>query len=474
MDLQKFVDSYVTMSCIISVRTFPDGHYGDIRLVCANKAYIDTIEDPENIAYSEMLNNKFVPDSPYEIYIPKDLNFEDACYRCAVLKKPFHTYIHPERYNFWLDTYIMPLTFDEGDRHYCIYSQEITPCASTRRMSNLDAGVAESVLQTCIKLHDGSDFNQTMDEIVKDLCKQCEADKVCLILTDMKERTFSILSEAAGSPVADYSVEDYLRSRYEDFFDIIETWDQAIAGSTCLIIQNERDMEVLYERDPVWAASMQEVDVHTIVLFPLVYNHETLGYIWAINFKAENTMRIRALLELATFFIASEIANQKLLDQMKMMSWSDMLTGVNNRNAMNLRVDSIVNGEEELPDETAVIYTDINGLKQVNDNGGHADGDRMLKKAANILKDVFPDGDIYRAGGDEFMVLVTGVPEHIIEERIEKLKVYRSDKADVSFSVGYFCSCGKTDIRHAMTMADKRMYDDKQRYYQDHPYRKRR
>ena len=66
--------------------------------------------------------------------------------------------------------------------------------------------------------------------------------------------------------------------------------------------------------------------------------------------------------------------------------------------------------EPILPDNTAVLFADLNGLKQTNDNGGYANGDRLLKKAANILKEVFPDGDIYRAGGDEFMVRITGIP----------------------------------------------------------------
>lgn len=115
MDLQQLADSFEPMTCIMSVQVFDDGHYGNIRIVCGNKPYIDSIENPDNIAFSGMLKNKFIPDSPYERYIPKDLNFEDDCYRCAVLKKPFHTYIHPERYAFWVDMYMMPIAADKDD-----------------------------------------------------------------------------------------------------------------------------------------------------------------------------------------------------------------------------------------------------------------------------------------------------------------------------------------------------------------------
>ncbi|MCH5272430.1 MAG: GGDEF domain-containing protein, partial [Lachnospiraceae bacterium] len=86
MDFQSFVDKFESMACIISVEKFSDGHYGNIRLVTGNEAYIKSIENKDIISSTQMLKNKFIPNSPYEDYIPKDLNFEDACYRCAILK----------------------------------------------------------------------------------------------------------------------------------------------------------------------------------------------------------------------------------------------------------------------------------------------------------------------------------------------------------------------------------------------------
>ena len=43
MDFKTFVDGFKTMTCIISVEKFPDGSYGNIRIVTGNKAYIDSI-----------------------------------------------------------------------------------------------------------------------------------------------------------------------------------------------------------------------------------------------------------------------------------------------------------------------------------------------------------------------------------------------------------------------------------------------
>ena len=469
MDLQQLVDSYEPMSCIMSIRVFPDGHYGNIRIVCGNKPYVDSIEDPNNLAYSGMLDNKFIPDSPYERYIPKDLNFEDACYNCGVLKRPFHTYIHPQRYSFWVDMYMMPLAADKDDTFYFVYSQSLTPEADTDYMSDTDAAISRSVLETCIKLSGTKGFKNTMDDVVDDIMEHCDADKVCLILTDMQRRSFSVLSEAAGSPEADYSVEEYLRSKYDDFFDIIETWEATIAGSTCLIIQNESDMSVLNERNPRWCKTLKEAGVKTIVLYPLRYNNELLGYIWALNFNTDNTQKIRAILESSSYFIASEIFNHRLMDQLRIMGSYDMLTGVKNRNAMNQRVDAIIAGKEELPDKNAVFFVDLNGLKHINDNKGHDNGDVALKKSADILKQVVPDDDIFRAGGDEFMVLATDITDEEIAERLSQLDKYRSNPEDVCFSFGH-CQFGKDkDIRVAMSTADRMMYEDKNVFYERFP-----
>ena len=150
-----------------------------------------------------------------------------------------------------------------------------------------------------------------------------------------------------------------------------------------------------------------------------------------------------------------------------------MLTGVKNRNAMNQKVDTIVKSEEKLPANSAVLFADLNGLKQTNDNSGHANGDILLQKAAEVLMDFFPESDIFRAGGDEFMVLATDITEDELNDKLKKLESYQLDAEDVSFALGCCYSDGDVDIRQAMGIADKRMYKNKKLYYEQFPERKR-
>ena len=159
-----------------------------------------------------------------------------------------------------------------------------------------------------------------------------------------------------------------------------------------------------------------------------------------------------------------------MLMQLERISYTDLLTGIMNRNSMNNRVTGIVDGEP-VSKPYAVIFADLNGLKRVNDEDGHSAGDLLLKKAGIVLQEVFVDDEVYRAGGDEFMVLVHGDRESF-DRKIEKLRAMTSDPDNVCFSFGYCFNDSDIDIRDAMRIADEEMYKDKAKYYSEHPERK--
>ena len=469
MDYQKFVDGFELTTCIISVEKFPDGSYGNIRIVAGNKPYIDSIENPYNGAAAHMLNNKFIPGSPYEKYIPKDLNFEQTCYRCAFMKKPVHTYLKPDRFECWINQYIMPVESDEPNIGYCSYTLDITMEADTGIMTNLSASTASSVLETCIKLRGTNDFGKAINDVIGDICDLCGAKLCTLLLMDDDEKTCSVLAAAnrfEPSVRHEFKIDD-------SFYSVASTWEETIAGSNCLIIQSEQDMKILEERNKQWYDSLVSAGLNTLVLFPLRHGDKTLGYIYALNFDPARAQKIKETLELTTYFIASEIANHQLLRQLAVLSSMDLLTGIFNRNAMNGRVDRLVSGEEVPPKEYGVIFADLNGLKAVNDIEGHIAGDTLLRNAAEKLKSLFGDCDIYRAGGDEFMILALKTPEEELERRIGMLRKDAEDPEKISFALGLYYERSGGDIRDAMRLSDEKMYEDKEAYYKKYPERKR-
>ena len=82
----------------------------------------------------------------------------------------------------------------------------------------------------------------------------------------------------------------------------------------------------------------------------------------------------------------------------------------------------------------------MNGLKFINDHQGHEAGDLLLKNAAIILQNTFAGGEIYRAGGDEFFILVPGADEKELQAKIAEIKNRSRLFDNVSFAAGSFPS----------------------------------
>ena len=469
MELQKFVDQFKPMTCILSVERKKGGGYGTIRIVTGNKAYIDSIEDPMHMSSSEMLDNKFIPNSEYTKYIPKDRNFEELICRVALDGHPVHSYARPERYSFWINVFAMPIESDDPDMGYCSYSMELTVNHESELMANVSADTSSRVLTTCVKLRDPGDIKDNFKAVVEDLREICGSDHCCILITEKERRRCMVLAEAIREGSGLLPMDTYLD---EGFFAITESWKDTIAGSTCYIARDRAELEHLKDTNPLWYGSLKGAGVQSIVLYPLKYNNETMGYIWAINFDVENTVKIEETLELSSFFIASEIANFRLVEKLKVMSSVDLLTGVKNRNAMNTRVDDIVSGSHK-HEPVGVIFTDINGLKYTNDHEGHNAGDQLIKNAAAALQKECADMEIYRAGGDEFMIIVSDMDENGFNDLLARLRSYSESSGLVSFAVGGCYAGGKLDIRKAMHIADEQMYVDKQRYYEKYPDRHR-
>ena len=460
MDFDKIIEGYTNKACIISVERFEDGTYGNIRLAAGNKAHCD---DMLNV-----MHRPFIPDSPYEEYLPQNKNFEDYCYRSAFLGESLHTYVSVPQIGLWLNMYLHSLASDKENTGYCVYIYDVSPNADSEKQANLSADTSAAVLKTCIKLRGAGDIRQTFREVIEDIRGICDSDHCCILLTDPAARSCMNLCESLKPGCGLLPMDTYLG---EEFYSITETWKDTLGSSTCVIIKDQHDMDWLRSINPIWHGSLTSAGAKSIVMFPLKYNNETLGYMWAINFNVENVVKIKETLELTTFFIASEIANYQLLNKLEVLSSTDMLTGVMNRNEMNNYVESL--SSDSSGKTAGVIFADLNGLKAVNDGDGHTAGDALLKNAANALREVFAVHEIFRAGGDEFVVILTDVTEEELNGKSEKLRQVAENYEKLVFAVGSAYEDDVRKVRLALHNADERMYADKKCYYELHPEKKR-
>lgn len=453
MDFENILSHHRAKACVVSVEMFPDGTFGNIRVVAGNQAHCADIE--------AITHHPFVPGCPYEMCFPKNQNFEDHCYHCIHEGKPLHAYVNLYMMGLWLNMFLLPLESDSENIGYCLYCYDVAPKADSSAMADLSAETASDVLKACIKLRGSSDIKQAFQEVVADIGELCGSEHCCILLTDTKKRKCSIFAESLREGSNLFPMSHYI----DGFYPITETWPNTLAGSTCVIVKDESDMEKLRDQNPIWGASLEQAGIKTIVLFPLRHGGVVLGYMWALNFNVADVMKIKETLEVTTFFLASEIASYQLLNELEIMSTIDSLTGVKNRNVMNNQVDRVVAGE--LPVPQAVLFIDLNGLKRVNDEQGHNAGDKMIRSAALILQEVFHDGTVYRAGGDEFMIVVREITEEELQDRIARAHFLSGKTEDVRFSIGV--CYGERNIRRAMRLADERMYANKNVYYEAHP-----
>ncbi len=110
----------------------------------------------------------------------------------------------------------------------------------------------------------------------------------------------------------------------------------------------------------------------------------------------------RLLLRDLAEMVEAEVASMQL-------ATTDELTGLGNRRGFDLLGEKVVDVCRRIDRPVALLFADLNGLKQVNDRDGHEAGDELLRTFAGILEERFRASDVVaRLGGDEFAVLLTG------------------------------------------------------------------
>jgi diguanylate cyclase (GGDEF)-like protein len=169
-----------------------------------------------------------------------------------------------------------------------------------------------------------------------------------------------------------------------------------------------------------------------------------------------------------------EMANRELLqarDKLELLVQMDPLTEALNRHAFHSLLRRPESGQDTVTSGSVAVL-DIDNLKPINDTMGHTAGDKAIRAVARAMRSlVRADDMLFRWGGDEFLVLMFKLPQAEACRRMEKLNKILEENCEswigmpvmvtVSHGVAGFESL--TDLGHAIELADKAMYAQRNR-----------
>ncbi len=153
------------------------------------------------------------------------------------------------------------------------------------------------------------------------------------------------------------------------------------------------------------------------------------------------------------------------------LATTDELTLLSNRRGFESLAQHALSVCIRLKLPASMLFFDLNKFKQINDQFGHAEGDRALTTFSSILLEVFRDSDVIgRLGGDEFVVLLTNSDEtesQSVLERLATAVATANQEAKRGYNISYSTGLTQYDSNRNPTIsalledADKRMYLNK-------------
>lgn len=179
----------------------------------------------------------------------------------------------------------------------------------------------------------------------------------------------------------------------------------------------------------------------------------------------ESAWRLDTLEGVHDVHLLEDLATMKRRRRVTALAFYDGLTGLPNRNLLADRITTAMERSRRSGHPFAVFYLDLDGMKAVNDTGGHAAGDRLLRAVAHAIRRAVRRRDtVARLSGDEFIVVAEDVDTRLEASRLalRVLAACRDVATSASVGISFFPEHGR-DMRTLLEQADAALYRAKAR-----------
>lgn len=284
--------------------------------------------------------------------------------------------------------------------------------------------------------------------------------------TEIRLQLFEKVFENANEGITITDPDGNIQAVNQAFTDITGYSAQEAVGQNPRILKSERHDHAFYQS--MWQSLTLKGQWSGEI-----WNRKKSGQAYPefLSISAIRNKDGEAKNYMAVFHDISEMKTKE--KQIEYMAYHDPLTGLPNRTLLKDRLEHAIIRARRDAKMLQLIFIDLDNFKNVNDTAGHAQGDELLKEAAERLDNVTrPSDTVARLGGDEFMIMVTDVDNMM---RIIRMVKRIQDSFSVPFNIDgksfhVTCSIGisvfpedgndaDTLVRHA----DLAMYHSKEK-----------
>lgn len=379
----------------------------------------------------------------------------EPCPFCTMQKLSSEGELSYGRYDERLDRHFLcrDKLVEVGDRLVRLQiANDSTLEVEERRGLEARLAVEETLVRCAKTLSSDANGERGLDDLLRIIGEFYDADRAYLLESSLNATMVSNTVEwcAEGvEPQIDF-LQNVPLSEFERWTELFDE-----VGMVRIV-----DLEHTVDRDSVEYATLAPQGITDLLVVPLYEGGGVISGMLGIDNPHRNTEET-GLLRSLTYFVQNDLEKRQMLDRLGELSHTDGLTGVGNRNSY---IERLVGLAEQRPKTFGVVFADINDLKLENDTRGHSFGDAMIRRAGQLVRDLFP-GDTYRIGGDEFVAFCVDATQEEFEERVRKLAEMTDADGALTISVGSSWSEDQEAPGDLVIRADRLMYEQKRWYH---------